>query len=327
VDSVTGTRQHLLESACTVGGDLDHIRVFYVITLSTPSSGLTPESRTSSIVSFDPFASGPPQTKPLPNDIDPESVREILPSKYGFFIRRENPNQSLADEFIGFDGTTLEKTFTVDGSGPLPLTHLNPSAIFIYYYGGQVRIYSAQDGHVLADVMGSSQGGGPSTYPNGFVFYANQNNDGQHGFFNTEDNQLKAPFPSSGDMWANSFLALQDHALEVRDVVTNAVTFRREGPDFDGHHITNAYLASKYLYLANDSDNPVIDITTTQKVSSGWTVRPTDVINKDWILINEQDPGDGGDASCFEDDYTLACGSPKASLKYAPDGNYAGPWY
>lgn len=315
--------QHLVHAACTVGGDIDHIRVFYVITLSTPSNGLTPEARQSSVIAFNPFAPDPPRTAPLPADIDPDKISEILPSESGFFLLRQNARQSLATDYIGFDGVTLEKSFTVDGSGPVPQYYFNSRGILVYYYGGAVTIFSTRDGHVLFRSAPTRGGAVPQSYPNGFLFYTN---DQQYGYFNMLDNQLKAPIPPVGDIWNDKFLGLLDHSLEVRNVSDNTVIFHREGPDFDGLHLKNAYIAGKYLYLKNNSDSPVIDMSNSQKVSSGWRVRPTDVINKDWILVNNHD--DAGDAgSCFKSDNSFTCDASDVSLRHAPNGNYGGPWY
>lgn len=315
--------QHLVHEACTVGGDIDHIRVFYVITLSAPSNGLTPESRQSSIIAFNPFAPDPPRTAPLPNDIDADKISQILPSESGFFLPHQNAKQSLATDYIGFDGITLEKTFTVDGSGPVPQYYFNSRGILIYYYGGAVTIFSTRDGQLLFHSAPTRGGAIPHSYPNGFLFYTN---DRQYGYFNMADNQLRAPFPPRGDVWSDKFLGLLEHSLEVRNVSDNTIIFRREGPDFDGLHLKNAYIAGKYLYLANNSDSPVIDMSNSQKVSSGWRVRPTDVINKDWILVNNRNDA-GAAGSCFESDNSFTCNTANVSLRRAPNGNYSGPWY
>ncbi len=60
--------------------------------------------------------------------------------------------------------------------------------------------------------------------PNGFTFDADQTRLGmQTAFFNSDDNQVKAPFAApGGDMWGNTYLKLEDHAMEVRDAATNA---------------------------------------------------------------------------------------------------------
>ena len=81
----------------------------------------------------------------------------IAPTKYGFLIEHQHPQQSLASEYVGIGGRTLEKSFTVDGSGPVPQTYANQSAILIYFHGGEVRIHSAQDGRVLGDFQESAE--------------------------------------------------------------------------------------------------------------------------------------------------------------------------
>lgn len=317
--------QQLLGGACTVGGDTDSIRAYYIVTRSTPSSGLTPESVVTEIVSLDPFTPGPALTKPLPPEIDPEDLGQLRPTKYGFLIEHQHPEQSLASEFIGINGTTLDKAFTIDGSGPVPQTSANQSAILINFYGGEVRIHSAQDGRLLGHYQES---GGMGSYPNGFLFDVDETRHGvKSAMFDTDDNQVKVPFAApGGDMWGNTYLAFEDHAMEVRDTETNTVTLRREGADYDGLHIESASVAGNYLYLQNDSDNPVIDITTTQKVSSGWTVRPTDVVNRDWLLILDGGPEAEDAGSCF-DGYELKCNAEALTLQHAPGGKYSGAWY
>src|SRR5207248_845384 len=113
--------------------------------------------------------------------------------------------------------------------------------------------------------------------------------------------------------------------IEVRDVRDNKLLFSRYGADVDGLHIRNLYLAGKYLYIENDSDSPVIDIATSQKVSSGWGVRPTDVINRDWLLTMKGHISNDY-ASCFGVGGSYAC-YEQGTLVHAPGGNYGGPWH
>ncbi len=46
-------------------------------------------------------------------------------------------------------------------------------------------------------------------------------------------------------------------------------------------HVKHLYASGNDLQIDNDSGSPVIDITNSAKVASGWNVRPTDVINRD----------------------------------------------
>ena len=80
--------------------------MYYVMTLSTPSTGLQPESKTTSIVAFDPFAQGIPQTVPWPADEDVSASYEIAPTYYGFIARR-----NLGQGLVGFDGKSLQPSF------------------------------------------------------------------------------------------------------------------------------------------------------------------------------------------------------------------------
>lgn len=313
---------------CTVGGDIDHIRVYYVVTISTPSSGLTPESKVSSILAFDPFSPGPPQTAPLPEDFDTKSFSDtILPTTYGFTFDYF-PHQDH-EEYVGIDGATLAKSFTIDVTGHDVTLNFKGLAIG----GNSIKLFDASNG---ALIFQSHDWDGALPYPDGFILTNTTTDPLTSAYYEMNDKQLKtqASFPLAADkayLFGNTLLSRVSHSMEVRDVVDDRVILHRDGADFDGLHIRWASVAGNYLYIANDSDNPVIDLTTSQKVSSGWRVRPTDVINQNWILVkNESSSNSGGTMSpCLANDgnYQLTCSNDDATLRYAPNGNYAGPWY
>lgn len=322
--------QRLVSGLCTVGGDADHIRVFYVVTMSTPSSGLTPESKTTTIFAFDPFTPEQPQTAPLPAGIDVAHISNLLPTDYGFILAV----WSNTGQYIGFDGTTLAQTFSI----PVPMmwTFANTKGILVTQNSDRT-IYDARDGQVIGHVDGSNVNNPSDTYPDGFIVNTATLHDGHYdsGYFNLTDRQLKTPFPGGGDAWAQKFLALGDHSLTIRSLMDNTVIFQRVGVEYDGLHISNAYIAGNYLYIANDSDSPVIDVTTSQKVSSDWKVRPTDAVGRDWVLVKTENHASRSDASCFStetatsryDDNTLTCNPSEVTLRYAPGGKYDGPWF
>ena len=61
-------------------------------------------------------------------------------------------------------------------------------------------------------------------------------------------------------------------------------------------------------------------------MSSGWAVRPTDVVNRDWLLVLDATPETDSAGSCFDDD-ELKCNPDRLTVRHAPNGNYAGAWY
>lgn len=318
--------QNLVHGACTVGGDVDHIRVFYVITVSTPSSGLTPASRTSSIISFDPFIAGVPQTASLPSEVDPDHVR-LFPTNYGFVIKHPGSSgSSLNSDFSGFDGMTLAKNYVISESGSIPQSFRNSEAILTANYGGRVQIHSLRDGGLLFAADGNNAGAMAEVFPNGFSFSANIDGKIQRGYFDTSDGHVTTPVLPKANVWSHTILGVGEHSLEVRDLANNLILFDRQGTEFDGLHIETAYIAGNYIYLANDSDNPVIDFTTSKKVATNWKVRPTDIIARDWILAKTTTRAtDSMSGSCFDGDGSMGC--QDATLRYAPGGKYDGPWY
>ena len=313
--------QKLTRQACVVGGDGDTIRVFYVITLSTPSSGLTPESSTTSIVSFDPFSPGAqPQRAPWPTDLDIKTFGSLTPTYYGF-IAKGSP-------VVGFDGNSLQPTFrSTDNFGGT-----NFAGFYTYGSGGQSDevFHSAKDGSVVGENNGTGMGGGLVTYADGFIAIVGHTWPYQYGYFDLRDNQLKTPAPSGGAMWGHILTSYGDDFIEVRDVTQNKLIFERHGNEVRGLHIKHLYFAGKYLYIDNDSDKPVIDITTSQKVSSGWAVRPTDLINKDWMLIIKghvtNDYGACFNTGELDSRNSYGC-YEQGTLVHAPNGEYAGPWF
>jgi hypothetical protein len=92
----------------------------------------------------------------------------------------------------------------------------------------------------------------------------------------------------------------------------------------------NSYLYSHfgdYIYVANNTVSPVLDIHTKGEVSSGWHVRPTDYIGQSWILVDHRNTYS---QKCYEGFSSLNCnGDPpeQISLLRTPNGAYAGPWF
>ena len=81
------------------------------------------------------------------------------------------------------------------------------------------------------------------------------------------------------------------------------------------------------LYIVNSSDSPVIDVTNSQKVSTGWKVRPLELVGRDWMVVVKAGNGTGPDSNCGAAGADSSDCDGKLSLVYAPNGNYPGPWF
>lgn len=315
--------QKIIESACTVGGDQDSLRVYYLVKFLKPSAGLTPESTTSSIYAFDPFTPGMPQIAPWPED---GRTYRLMPTLYGFATESDKG-------LTGFDGKTLAATFTSrhpDGT--------NFAGFYIREGDQNVVFYSFKDGAEIGSSP-KDMGTGIENFPNGNLVETQR----KLKFFDFTSSKLIDLYDMNSDnhgfdMWDNTLLTLQtaDHAatfIEVRNLAENKVLFSRQAAELKGLNIRGALLAGKYLYIFNDSDNPVIDISTAQKISSGWKTRPVQRVGRDWIgVVKDLD---------FNDQLTAGgvcegLGTPSQgidmcarglSLVYAPNGDYPGPWF
>jgi hypothetical protein len=235
------TGQKVIGDACTVGGEGDNTRIFHVTTFAVPSSGLTPESTSTSVFAFDPYSDAPAQSVQLvapfaPYKDESNTENSALPSKYGFVFVRKNPKASR--DYIGFDGTTLKRAIVVNSDLPFD-THVNFSAIAV-----GTTVFSLKDGRRITQlpdpqtVSSLHAGGVVATFPKGFLAVLAEYPRQTYGFFDTDDNKFKTPYPRTGVVYGDKFLYLDEDYLEVRDIRTNTVLFRLDGPRFAGLHVS-----------------------------------------------------------------------------------------
>ena len=324
----------LVTGGCTVGGDENNIKVFYVYSVSTPSSGLTPEHTDTLISSFDPFGSATPTaTVTLPPEFN-DAIKDILPTPYGFIAGNTKT-------LHGFDPVTLQPTWSVSGPPNCCDLYSNFDSVAAIDHtfkaaglaNGTNRyvVYSTKDGSQMWDYIGDIDHDEITNH--GYVVDDNQRYPRVAQFFDTQTRQLKGPVATGNTtIWQNLRLAwnngLGQPFIEVWDKDQGELIFKRYDNDVAGLKPENVYLAGRYLYIKNESDSPVIDLTTGQKVSSGWKVRPTEQIDRDWVLVAS------GDASsdvveCFRERKFICRDDDEASLSLvrAPNGQYSGPWY
>lgn len=317
--------------ACAVVGDEDVIRVIHVYTLRTPSSGLTPETFDTRIVSFDPSnPDAPAATAAWPEDAGVRNFEHFMPTRWGLMAYGNGG-------VMGFDLHTLKRTWksnaAVEAANSEGFVTAKVGAAGRDSFDWTFRIHSAKDGAEIVKDVGPTMGYGIDDFRYGFGLERGTYWEGKNDYyyFDMRDGQFKGPIPSGGIFWGNIYLAYNNGIrrpfISIWDMDKGQEIFSREGKDVAGLNIESLYVAGNYLYIKNDSDSPVVDISTGQTVSSGWKVRPANVINRDWMLVV------GGSTtnvapSCFSYDGQLfSCGSDKATLVHAPGGNYPGPWF
>ena len=122
-------------------------------------------------------------------------------------------------------------------------------------------------------------------------------------------------------------LIVNKKSLKLIDITNGVVVFElspEEVAAVDSYQYGNS---GDYLYIANRSDSPVIDIRTRQKVSSGWKVRPMDFLGPSWVLVDHR-PNSTMD--CYEGFTGFSCGSvdlQQVGLQRVDNRVYPGPWY
>lgn len=315
--------QELIASGCTVGG-VEDIRVFWIYYLRTPSSGLDPERTVGKVASFDPFASGAAVTEvELPPDfID---VELILPTDFGFMagdgytlhgfdpvslaqVWRRDADRTCACSF----STNFRAIATIDKSTPSPSSQYR----YVFYGTGD----GAEIGAFITSIESEDQ--------RGFTIYSTETFPYVYSYFDAVTNKLAGPVAKAGVFWDNLRLSWGDEFIEVWNRDENRMVFSRYGEEVSGLNAESIYLAGNYLYIRNDSDSPVIDLTTSQKVSSGWKVRPTQRISGEWTLVVEGEVANDA-AQCFpyREDVCYDDDEPSRTLVRSVDGQYPGPWF
>lgn len=131
---------------------------------------------------------------------------------------------------------------------------------------------------------------------------------------------------------------VESRGFRVVDLASGRVVLSKTEEEWTGLGVERWYAANNYLYIENDDDSPVIDITTGQRVSSGWARRPTNRIGDKWTLVM-QSPVTNNYAHCFSG--RSHTGSPtggmtalrdgfgcygQGTLVHSPQG-FPGPWF
>lgn len=306
----------LVGGECFVTGDEQNIRVIYIADFRTPSSGLNPETTATQIISFDPTRpEAPVATESWPADVS----RGAVPTRYGFMATGHRTSGS--GKVAGFDLDTLKVVWSADGAA------IDSRTVTFTGYGDGastgVTFHSAKDGAETGHLR--TAWAPEETFPDGLVY---EDPDITEGIYiDPGTGKSAGPLESGGQVWGNRYLAVGNDYITVWDLVTSQVVFSRTGKDVEGLKIKSVDLAGNYLYINNDSDSPVIDLTTSQKVSSGWKMRPVEIISNDWILVGKGQVTQACSPPRAVDELWLCGNEGRMQLVYAPNGQYPGPWF
>ncbi|MFI9636025.1 hypothetical protein ACIHAX_25380 [Nocardia sp. NPDC051929] len=325
--------EQLVNHFCTVMGTPRNVRVVYIVSVRTPASGLDAEKYSTRIEAFGVNDRAPVAQAPWPADLALDKFSVLAPTEYGFIVR-------VRSRVVGFDLDTLAVAWQLD-EGQLYSDRYNGRSLAreLGTQSGQRIVFnSAKDGSEIARFDGIGLAGGTAidsphtTADNGF-FVAQAGRPDYHLFyFDSAAAALVgpiAPFAQSFQRSGNLLLAYgrggSDSAyLNVYDMNKKTFVVQKSGNDAAGLGFQHVYLAGKYLYIQNADDSPVIDLTTLNKVASGWHQRPMDVIG-DWILVISGKVSNNY-ATCFDTRGEFIC-YETGVLYHSPNGSYPGEWY
>jgi hypothetical protein len=327
----------LLDYACTVANTKDGgLRAIHFVYTKTPSHGLTPESKQAKLYSFDLSKPNAPVVKDFP--LDPEQRWDFKPGMDAFSVSQSDSH------IVFFDANTLEVRTQLDIQ---PFTERSVAGV---NYDG----YALNDKNTFHLVRsdGSEAGSVPDvtdyiTTPRGFLLQSGPNSDVRYfdmtkgalsdvvapylmvnSFMHSKDqeNYHNNPDYMSQDIYGdNMLLAGSDSKkgdfITVISLAEGKPLFTLGQDKLAGLNIEGSHIAGKYLYLQNESDSPVVDITTGQVAHNGWSLLPLIQLADGWVIVL---PAEAGQQNPIPDGWE----ANHAHLARAEDGApYAGPWF
>lgn len=340
----------LVEAGCMPSGTSDDPSLTYRLVLRTPSQGLDPESYESRIVTYSTDADAPPVTATLDLPTDRQLRSSFMAGTGGNLLYTHNSDMSSAGEIVLIqpDGTVLN-THESTEDAPLSVTYVDDNS-YVVSDGRNWKpdiepvLYDARTGERADHVELRIGDEIVDLAADGFVIARESGSNGryEHLFVNTREGRTydageRQQSGKNAQVWEDYLVASED-GLEVVDLDTGEVVLSRSTDEWDRLGVKNVYTAGQYLYVQNDDDSPVIDLTTGEQVSAGWEQRPTNVISQDWTLVMPH-PITNNYAQCYMErtqrpmllngiyslDDVFGC-YEEGTLMHSP-GGYDGPWF
>jgi hypothetical protein len=323
--------EEILRESCTVTATSDGaVHIVVVQLIKTLSEGLTPESERVQFTSYRQGTDRPILAKTTSGLSSFQGTRAL---KDGFAVVTKKENGGYIQEIAIFDLQTLEPRTTAQAPTETAFVLMDGWVDivdeYVTGYGNTnaLRFFNGTDGAEVGFVTPVDQW---AALPHGFIYEhqtkAHTKNtppppDGVFYFdlVNRESVGPIAPADYDEYSWYGDLLLIEggdddSEYLVVYDLKERREVLRVNGEQLDGLNIEDAHIGGDYLYLVNDSDNPVIDIRTSEKVSTGWSLRPTAKLVDDWVMLLPESPG----GLPSNDNGLIQRGS---------SGPYAGPWF
>ncbi|HEY9312923.1 hypothetical protein [Williamsia sp.] len=341
----TGTE--VLRVGCLPSGTAEKPSVTYRISLRTPAKGLDPEKFETRIVTYTTDSSVAPITATLDYPTDYETVYSMMAGTGGNILHAVRDGKEA--QLLKPDGTRVA-SIPYTHTGDIEYVDENTFLVIIpgsYGVEGSTTLYDGATGQPVTYATGLEKLKAASSIKSiaadGFVYWVDEYPNYSYVYVDTTNGKTytlgtwQAGAVPDVQIWGKYAFAAGG-GLTVIDLDTGQKLLSRTTAEWDGLGVDKWYAADKYLYIENADDSPVIDVTTGEQVSAGWSRRPTNVIADDWTLVLPS-PVTNNYAQCFMDrsttpsvifgmyslDDNYGC-YETGTLVYSPDG-YEGPWY
>ena len=319
----------LLTAVCTLAGTTDDLKVLYVWRFKTPAAGLSPETFTTmaAVTGINDTAAVRPVdlTAEIPYlgdgaDLVPTTGASVLDLGYGcdpctMAISADGPKilWTAKEEYGSHDDVSV--AFENDDAVTIRDVATGQDAVVdgTRLGGMNAHSYNLESGYLLVEQGGLGD----------WIF----------GYYSTVAKQRfsnvwvgDTPIITINDGRA---LLTQKHGLKLINMSTGAIEFELSADEMKTLDSYQFAAFGKYLYVVNQNDSPVLDITNRQRVSSGWKVRPSEWISPSWLLIDHRETFA---QKCYEGFDSYGCtgigGTPEElTLTRIEDGNYTGPFF
>ncbi|MEZ0339267.1 hypothetical protein ACAG25_04705 [Mycobacterium sp. pV006] len=330
---------NLEEFACVVTStENSDLLVTFAFTATTPSAGLTPEERYTQLVMLDGVSKEATATVRLPAPVD--SFRLQPATDGGVYFLEQSRYDGKPLSLRSYEPKTLAQRveMTAEPSESLYVTYAGYATT--RKTGTQLVSPTQAYDQWVAEFFDGTDGSKVGEFPNvvstdmqatpaGFLMYHGGGDPSEPGVFLFDMQTRKtsgpvAPYLADTSSYGDLLLlkGARDGAyLTVYDRKAEKEVFALDQQQIEGLKIdlSNTYLGSNYLYVTNESDNPVIDLTTGQPVHSGWSLVPLSPLKEGWELIWPAGPGEAlAPQGIYPDSLYAARGE---------SGDYDGPWY
>lgn len=313
VPTVAGTKDALMADGCATSGSGDDFRLTYAVVSFTPSSGLEPESREVSLVSYRLNQTTPVRKATVWKGREQPQNVTLRGSDSGVAVSFNIRDNDDSQQVRGYSGVDLKQLWTISGSEVLASTRSSYAVRAPGECGvcpRRLSVVSAATGTVKYEAPPAGDMVGPSLdtvtdhgygfgYPDGMAWFDEstaQPADPATGALRHARALLPDP---TTNLIAVKYTIGSQPMYKVLDRTTWADVFVIDTDRTSGMDIDSVALYDGHLYIQNSSDDPVVRIADNTVVARGWQVIPVGRVATTTVLAHA--PSALGSSNCVKD--------------------------